>query len=101
MSESASTTVKTVRKTSGSTMDPKIVTSISKQVYRRFPEVNGKKPKIRKQPLPKSGPPNKTRNFLLTYRGKVVGPGGRTIPRLIRVVANPHGKILKMSTSRG
>ena len=84
-------------------MDPKIVQSISNKVYKKFPEISGKKPKVRKQRanggLPKSV--NPAPNYLLTFRGVGQGPGGRKIPRLVRVVATTRGKIIKISTSRG
>jgi hypothetical protein len=84
-------------------MDPKLVQSISNRVYKKFPEIAGKKPQVRKQrtngSLAKSAKPSA--NYLLTFRGIGKGPGGRKIPRLVRVVANTRGKILKISTSRG
>ena len=36
--------------------------------------------------------------FLLTYKGKVELPGGRKISRIVRVVADERGRIIKMST---
>ncbi len=85
-------------------MEPKTIESISKEIYRRFPEVEGIKPKVRKQPVPKSKGgvsihPDQ-QNYLLTYNSTVKGPGGQTIPRWVRVVATPNGKIVKISTSK-
>lgn len=89
-------------------MDPKLIQRISNQVYRRFPEVNGKKPRVRQQKPPANGSKAKHSGaaavdptYLLIFRGTGLGPGGRPIPRLVRVVASAQGKILKISTSRG
>jgi len=85
-------------------MESKAVTSISKSIYRQFPEVAGVKPKIRKQLIPGS---NKSKssgsdkhNYLLTFKKDIKGPKGQTIPRMVRVVATPSGKIIKTTTSK-
>jgi hypothetical protein len=86
------------------TMDPKLILQISKVVYKRFPEVDGKKPRVRKQPRANGAKPKKNAEnptYLLTFKGQGQGPGGRKIPRLVRVVASARGKIIKMTTSRG
>ena len=38
--------------------------------------------------------------FLLTFKANGQGPGGQTIQRIVRVVADAQGKVLKISTSR-
>lgn len=84
-------------------MESKAVDSISKTIYRRFPEVAGVKPKVRKQPIPGSqtkSSDEKKHNYLLTYKNNVEGPGGRTITRIVRVVATSSGKIIKTTTSK-
>ena len=80
-------------------MDQKLVNTISKQVYRRFPDVNEKKPKVRKQTAIGKSPNSKT-TYLLTYHGKVKAQGGKIINCYVRVVADANGKIIKMSSSR-
>ncbi len=85
-------------------MDPKVIEALTQQVHRRFPEFAGVKAKVRKQPLPKGGGrkpvrPEK-RNYLLTFKKDVRGPGGLTITRWVRVVASPKGKIIKITTSK-
>jgi hypothetical protein len=84
-------------------MDQKTIDTISRAVYKRFPEVNGKRPKVLRQKPNgiQARPASKALIFLLTYRGNGAGPGGKTIPRYVRVVANQQGKIIKISTSRG
>lgn len=77
-------------------MEKKVVEKISKMVYAKFPEVKGKKPKIKtsKTVTMDNG------NFILTYNATAKDIRGRSIPRYVRVVANAKGKIIKMSTSR-
>jgi hypothetical protein len=77
-------------------MDKKLVEKISKKVYARFPEVKGKKPKIKTSKTVSSD----QGNYILTYNAMVKGIRGKSIPRHVRVVANTKGKIIKMSTSR-
>jgi len=81
-------------------MDSKLVDSISKQIYKRFPEVEGKKPKVRRQALNSGNKSKSTGTYLLTFQGKAKVQGGKTINRYIRVVADDEGKIIKVSTSR-
>jgi len=83
-------------------MDPKIVQKISTQVYRQFPEIAGVRPKVR--PRPSTGK-NASQNgggetYLLTFQGTANVSPGKSLPRMVRVVANIEGKILKISTSR-
>jgi len=85
-------------------MEPKKIESITADILRRFPEVAGVKPKVRKQPLPKSQTgkvihPDQ-QNYLLTFTTNVTAPGGQTIPRWVRVVVTPKGKIIKITTSK-
>jgi hypothetical protein len=77
-------------------MESKIVDKISNTVYGKFPEVAGVKPKVRKQSLPDSD----IQNYLLTFNKNVKGPKGQSIPRFVRVVASPNGKIIKITTSK-
>jgi len=81
-------------------MDSKLVDSISKKIYKKFPEVSGDKPKIRRQATNKGNKSKSNGNYLLTFHGKAKVQGGKTINRYIRVVADDKGKIIKISTSR-
>jgi hypothetical protein len=80
-------------------MDIKLVKKISTHVYRQFPEMEGKQPKVRLQ----TGAAGQTRaikpTYLLTYNTRLSLNGGKTISRSVRVVADPNGKIIKISTS--
>lgn len=75
-------------------MNAKSLQKIEDRIYRQFPEVAGKRPKVTQQ---KSG---RAANYLLTFSGRADGPGGRSIARTVRVVADEGGRILKVSTSR-
>ena len=75
-------------------MNPKSIRAIEKRVFRQFPEVAGAQPKITQQKSRKQA------NYLLTFSGRGEGPGGRTLNRTVRVVADEKGRIIKISTSR-
>jgi hypothetical protein len=77
-------------------MDPKTIETICKQIYQRFPEVNGVKPKLQAQPETSPASPN----TLLIFKGSVTLEDGKKMPRIIRVVASDRGKIIKITTSR-
>ncbi len=74
-------------------MDPKIVNSVSSQIYRRFPEVNGVRPKVQQQSQTGS-------TYLLIFKGSARTADGKTLPRIVRATVDEQGKILKVSTSR-
>lgn len=79
-------------------MDEKYLKSISNTVSRKFPEVAGVKPQIRRQSNP--GSKSTPATYLITYRGTGQTADGRSIARIVRVTASENGKIIKMSTSR-
>ena len=81
-------------------MDAKLVNSISSQIYRRFPEVSGSEPKVQRQSGSDTKGTSDSATYLLTYRGKAITSDGKSISRLVRVVADGRGKILKVTTSR-
>ncbi len=75
------------------------IEAITRQVYRQFPEVREARPAVQSQPGAKAvGAASE--HFVLTFRGRGQGPGGKSIARIVRVVADDGGKILKISTSR-
>jgi len=76
-------------------VDQATIQKITRSVGKKFPEMNRVKPSVRKQ---SSGKGND--QFLLTYKGKADLPGGRKISRIVRVVADERGRIIKMSTSK-
>lgn len=77
-------------------MKASTISKVKQEVTRTYPEMVGSKPTIRKQEVNKSG----REQFVLTFKGKADLPGGRKISRVVRVVADERGHILKMSTSK-
>ncbi len=72
-------------------MDKSLVTAICKQVYRRFPEMDGCQPRVKTQG---------EEQVLLIFSTKVASENGHSIEKTVRVVASSGGKIIKMSESR-
>jgi len=90
-----------------SNLNQKQINSISRQVYRKFPELDGATPKVKSQSVSNriSGLGSRSKHledqrFLLTYKGTASIPGGRTMMRVVRAVANAQGKLLKISSSK-
>jgi hypothetical protein len=81
-------------------MDAKLLKSITARICRRFPEVAGSQPKVSPQTSPQAKSGASEISYLITYRGQVKLPEGKSIPRIVRVTANSKGQILKVSTSR-
>ncbi len=77
-------------------IDPTAIKKVSQEIYRRFPQVAGVKPQVKKQST--AGKNGET--YLLIYSNH-----GKEIPQVpiftfVRVVVNETGQILKLSTSR-
>ncbi|MEN4099075.1 MAG: hypothetical protein ROW52_04075 [Anaerolineaceae bacterium] len=72
-------------------MDKEILQQVCAQVYKRFPDVKGSRPKVRAYHEDLS---------LLIFQSHGTTADGRSIPRTVRVVVNPEGKIKKVTTSR-
>ncbi len=72
-------------------MDTKTLQLICEKVYKKFPEVQGKKPTRHPQPNDLN---------VLIFKGTGTTPNGTKIARTVRVTVNNSGKIIKMSTSR-
>ncbi|MDP7345526.1 MAG: hypothetical protein QF690_00595 [Anaerolineales bacterium] len=86
-------------------LDRSHVKSITDRVCRRFPELKGISPNVRIQATPKSGRNSKSgqrenNRFLLTFRGSATLPGGKSMQRVVRVIANSKGKVLKIALSK-
>ena len=75
------------------------IETIAKQVYRQFPEIQDTRPAVQNQTGAKSMEVPADR-FVLTFKGQGQGAGGKSIARIVRVIADERGKILKISTSR-
>lgn len=76
-------------------MNASAIGRVTQKVIRQFPELNGIDPQIKMQKTPDS-----EQHFLLTYRGSAELPGGRTMRRIVRVVADAAGRVIRISTTR-
>ncbi len=70
------------------------ISKVTRQVLRTFPEMEGVEPTVRAQPS------EDMPQFVLTYKGKASLPGGKILTRIVRVVADARGQVLRISTSR-
>jgi len=70
--------------------------SISQEVYKKFPELNGVSPEVqnRNTPNAKSIP----QQYLIIFKGAASVP--KSIVRVVRVTADTEGKVIKISTSK-
>jgi len=77
-------------------MDKEAIEKVNQKVSRQFPEMRSVHPNVRSETRSSDSKPR----FSLTYKGKVDLPNGRMISRIVRVVADENGKVLRMSTSK-
>lgn len=69
---------------------------INQQVWRMYPELRGIYPEER---IPTSSAGNTTA-VVLTYKIRVPLPGGKELPRWVKVNLSSSGEILKISSSK-
>ncbi len=81
-------------------MNEKLVENICREVYRRFPELRGRRPRIQPFKLEHASLSSASPKFLLTFHGRATTADNKTLPYIVRVVVSAQGKILKLSTSR-
>lgn len=72
-------------------MDRNTLDKICSQVYRRFPTLANKKPKVTTQGQDR---------YLLVFSASEKAPDGKVIHQTIRVVTTADGRIIKSSMSR-
>ncbi len=77
-------------------MHKSLVEQISREVARSFPEMVGVRPTVRRQEAGRNANPQ----YLLVYKGKADLPGGRLLNRIVRVVVDERGRIVRISTSK-
>lgn len=77
-------------------MQRSLVEQVSREVARSFPEMAGVRPTVRRQETGRHANPQ----YLLVYKGKAELPGGRLLNRVVRVVVDERGRIVRMSTSK-
>jgi hypothetical protein len=78
----------------GSTLSNSQVDAICKQVYRRFPELRGARPRLRTE----GG--NGRERYVLSFKGTVRTSDGVSLPVSVRAVADSNGRVIKMTSSR-
>jgi hypothetical protein len=81
-------------------MNQDLIKAINQEVYRRFPDFSGVRPKVQSQRAAKADAKPGEAGFLLTYQTSVEVQGSKRLPRWVRVVVSPQGKIQKITTSR-
>ena len=81
-------------------MDQDKIKTINKEVYRRFPEIKGKKPKVQILRLSTKRGPDQAKTYLLVYGSQVSTSTHQVLPRMVRVVATEEGVIVKITTSK-
>ena len=74
-------------------MKKEAVEKITRTVVRQFPEMGGVRPAVKSE----HGGEDR---YLVTFKGSAALPGGKTIKRIVRVVADEKGDVIRMSTSR-
>jgi len=72
-------------------MDPQILQKVCRQIYARFPQVQGQKPKVK---------PQTEEIYLLVFESRATTADGKTLHHTVRATVTKTGKIIKTSTSR-
>jgi hypothetical protein len=81
-------------------MNQKVIQAVSREIYRRFPEVNGKQPRVQIRSISKGRSIfSPRRTYLLIFRGHATTSTSQTLPYWVRVVIDDRGKILKITMS--
>ncbi len=83
-------------------MDVRLIQVICQEIYRRYPYLNGCRPRIQPVPPAAGKPPACAGQpaHLLVFKSQGLTADRRSITNLVRVVVDQNGKILKISTSR-
>jgi hypothetical protein len=85
-------------------MDSKVLQTVSQEIYRRFPELHGRRPRVQAvkpgQGRADGGTMPAEAKHLLVFSGRAATTTGKQMPFIVRVVINDQGKILKISSSR-
>jgi hypothetical protein len=75
-------------------MDPDAIERVTREVVRTYAEMQGVSPIVRRETQAAQ------EQYILTYKAKVNLPGGKTMNRIVRVTADPRGRVQRISTSR-
>jgi hypothetical protein len=80
-------------------MDHLLIEHVNQMVYRRFPEMHGKKPKVLERRSSKNATGSDSHIYLFSYNTVANISPGKSLPRWVRVVVSDKGKIIKITTS--
>jgi len=81
-------------------LNQKVIQAVSREIYRRFPEVKGKQPRVQVRSASKGRSIFSPRpTYLLTFRGQATTSTNKTLHYWVRVVIDDQGKILKITMS--
>ncbi|GMR10931.1 MAG: hypothetical protein BMS9Abin28_1755 [Anaerolineae bacterium] len=72
-------------------MKKEAVEKITRTVVRQFPEMDGVRPAVKSE---------EGLRYLVTFKGTAELPNGKSMKRIVRVVADEKGDVIRMSTSR-
>jgi hypothetical protein len=72
-------------------METGVLEKVCNQIYRKYPEFRGKKPRVKAHTGTQS---------LLIFTCQGEAADGKSIPRTLRVVVDENGRIGKVTTSR-
>ena len=80
-------------------MQPASIQTVCQQVYARFPNLRGIRPKVERQQPAGNTDPSASR-YLLIFKTQSVTANGKTMFFAVRVVADAQGSILKLTTPK-
>ncbi len=81
-------------------MDQKAIQSVCREVYRLYPQVAGKKPDVKRQTSSSETKSPEKDRYLLVF-SKIGSKSTNTpVSIFVRVTADGHGRILKISSSK-
>ncbi len=76
-------------------MDKSTITKLINQITRKFPEMEGVRPSLKRKSESENGA-----QYELTFKSSTKLPGGKMMRRVVRVITDEKGRILRMSTSK-
>lgn len=80
-------------------MNAKLLQAICQEIYRRYPQMAGQRPRVHPVAAPAGKATGKAAH-LLVFESQGQTADRRNVTTLLRVVVDRDGKILKVSTSR-
>jgi hypothetical protein len=75
-------------------MNPDAIERVTREVVRTYTEMQGVSPTVRRETR------SAQEQYVLTYKAKIILPGGKTMTRIVHVTADERGRVQRISTSR-